>query len=148
MTGHINFLSTCKTSITWLLLADHRGHKKSITWRYAEHSDFANVTSVGYNGVNAIVTASTLLNVHIMQSNALHMTLNPLIIYICSVNIFCVDVTAMLFCRAIPLTVLRAPCCTEFNTLNVKLSLVMVCLPVMFYLSGAEQSSEKRLCHR
>jgi len=38
----------------------------------------------------AFVTASILLNVHIMQSNALHMTLNPIIIYICSVNILCV----------------------------------------------------------
>ena len=46
-----------------------------------------NVTPADYNGVNAIVTASLLLNVNAIQSNALHKTLNPLIIYICSVNI-------------------------------------------------------------
>ena len=46
------FLSTCKLSITWLHSADRREHKKSITWRYAEHSDVANVTSADYNGVN------------------------------------------------------------------------------------------------
>ena len=63
------------------------GYTQSITWRYAEHSDVTNVTSAGYNGVNAIVAASILLNIHIMQSNALHTTLNPLILYICSVNI-------------------------------------------------------------
>ena len=45
-----------------------------ITWRYAEHSDVANVTSAGYNGVNANVTASLLLTVHTMQLNGLHMT--------------------------------------------------------------------------
>ena len=53
-----------------------------------EHSDVANVESTGYNGVNAIVTASLLLNIHIMQSHALHMTLNPLIKYIYLVKSF------------------------------------------------------------
>jgi len=43
------FLSICKISIKWLHLANHIGHKKSITWRYAEHSDVANVTSAAYN---------------------------------------------------------------------------------------------------
>jgi len=47
----------------------------------------ANVTSSAYNDVNAIVSASLLPNTHIIQSNALHMTLNPLVLYICSVNI-------------------------------------------------------------
>ena len=52
---------------------------ESITWTYAEHSDVANVTSAGYNDVNAIVTASLLPNIHV--------TMNPLILCICSVNI-------------------------------------------------------------
>ena len=47
------FLSTWTISITWLHSTDCWEHKKSITWRYAEHSDVANVTSAGYNGVNA-----------------------------------------------------------------------------------------------
>ena len=85
------FLSTCKLSIIWLHLANRRGHKKSITWRYAEHSDVTNVTSAGYNDVNAIVSASLFLSDHTMQSNALHMTLNPLIKYICLVNILCLS---------------------------------------------------------
>jgi len=59
--------------------------------------------SADYNGNNAIVSVSLLLNVHIMQSNALHMALNPLVIYICSVNILCADATVMLFPSAIPL---------------------------------------------
>jgi len=58
-----------------------------MTWWYVEQSDVANVTSAGYNGINAIVTVSLLPNIHTFQSNALHMTLNPLILYICSVNI-------------------------------------------------------------
>jgi len=92
MTGQINlYFSACKLSITWLHSANSRGHKKSITWRYAGHSDDTNVTSAGYNGDNAIVSVSLLLNVHIMQSNALHMTLDPHVIYICSVNILCAD---------------------------------------------------------
>ena len=62
------FLSTCNIAIIWLPSADSRGHKKSITWRYAEHSDVANVTSAGYNGVNTILKASLLLNVHTMPS--------------------------------------------------------------------------------
>ena len=33
------------------------------------------------------MTASLLPNIHTIQSNALHMTLNPLILYICSVYI-------------------------------------------------------------
>ena len=57
--------------------------------------DIANVTSADYNGVNAIVTVSLLPNVHTIQSNALHMTLNPLILYICSVNTRSADATAM-----------------------------------------------------
>jgi len=57
------FLSTCKISIIWLHSADSREHKKNITWRYAEHSDVANVTLAGYNGV-VIVAASLLHNVH------------------------------------------------------------------------------------
>ena len=85
-----------------------------------------NVTSEGYNVINAILKASLLLNVHIMQSNTLHVTLNPFIIYICSVNILC----------------------SEYNTLDVKLSVIMVCLPAMFELSGAEKTCENRLCHR
>ena len=85
------FLSTCKISFIWLHLAKRRGHKKSITWRYEEHSDVANVTSAVYNGVNVIVTALHL-----------HMMLNPLILYICTVNIWSVDVTAILFRSAIP----------------------------------------------
>ena len=45
--------------------ADRRGIRKRIIWKYAEHSDVTNVTSAaGYNGVNAIVTSSLLLNVH------------------------------------------------------------------------------------
>ena len=83
------FLFTCKWSIIWLHSAYRREHKKSITWRYGEHFDVANVTSAGYNGVNAIVTASILLNVHTIQTTALHMTLNPLILHICSDNIRC-----------------------------------------------------------
>ena len=59
----------------------------SIIWRYVDHYDVANVTSGDHNGVDAIVTESLLLNEHTMQSIALHMTLNPLILYICSVNI-------------------------------------------------------------
>ena len=54
---------------------------------YTEPSDVAKVVSAGYNGINAIVTLSLHLNVHTMQTIALHVTLNPLIIYICSVNI-------------------------------------------------------------
>ena len=125
------FLSTCKLSSIWLHSANRREHKKSITWRYAEHSDVANVTSAGYNGVNAIVTASLLPNIHTIQSNALHMTLNPLILYICSIKIWSTDATVMLFCSTIPLTVCRAPCCSEFNTFNVKLSVSTVCLTVI-----------------
>jgi len=45
-------------------MADCREHKKSITRRYAENSDVAIVTSADYNGVNVIVTASILLNIH------------------------------------------------------------------------------------
>jgi len=52
-----------------------------------EHSDVTNVTPAGYNGVNAIVTASLFPNIHTIQSNALQMTLNPLILYICSIKI-------------------------------------------------------------
>ena len=95
-------------------MADCREHKKSITRRYAENSDVANVTSADCNGVNAIVTASILLNVHTVQSNALHMTLNPLITYICSVNIWSVVATA------IPLTVCWVPCCSKLNTFNIR----------------------------
>jgi len=126
------FFSTCKISIIWLRSTDRREHKKSITWRYAEHSDVANVTSAGYNGVNAIVTASLLPNIHTIQFNALHMTLNPLILYICSVNIWSADATEMLFQSTIPLTVCQAPCYSEFNTFNVKLSVITVCLTVIF----------------
>jgi len=84
-------------SSIWLHSAYRSRHNKSITCRYAEHSEVANVTSAGYNGVNAIVIASLLLIVHTMQSNALQMTLNPLIKYICSVNILCTDATVMQF---------------------------------------------------
>ena len=45
------------------------------------------------------------------------------------------DATAMLFHSVIPLTVWRAPCCSEFNTFNVNLSVITVCLPVVFELS-------------
>jgi len=72
---------------------------------YTEHSDVAKVVSAGYNGINAIVTLSLHLNVHTMQTIALHVTLNPLIIYICSVNILCADASAMLFDNAIAQTV-------------------------------------------
>ena len=126
------FHFTCKIASIWLHSTDRSGHKKSITWMYAEHSDVANVTSAEYNGVYAIVTASLLLNVNAMQSNALHKTLNPLILYICSVNIVCADATALLFRSSIPLTVWRAPSCCEFNTFNVKLSVITVCLPAIF----------------
>ena len=126
------FLLTCKLSVTWLQSSDRRKHKKSITWRYAEHSDVTNVTSAGYNGFNATVSASLLPNIHTIQSNALHMTLNPFILYICSVNIWCAVATAMLFSSAIPLTVWRAPCCSEFNTFDVKLAMIRVCLTVIF----------------
>ena len=123
------FHFTCKWSIIWLHSANRREHKKNITWGYAEHSNVANITSAGYNGVNAIVTASLLLNVHTIQSTALHMTLNPLILYIYSVNIRC-------YCNAVSqcntLTVWRAPCRSEFNTLNIKLSVITVCLTVIF----------------
>jgi len=64
------------------------------------------------------------------------MTLNALIIYICSVNFICADVTAMLFRSAIILTVWQATSCSEFNTFNVKLSVITVCFPVIFKLSG------------
>ena len=101
------------------------------TLKYAEHFDIANVISACYNGVHAIVTASLFLNVHTMQSNTIYMTLNPLIKYICLVNILYADATAMLFRNAIPLTVWRGPCFSEFNTFDVKLSLITVCLPVM-----------------
>ena len=61
--------------------ADRRGIRKRIIWKYAEHVDVTNVTSAaGYNGVNAIVTSSLLLNVHTIYSNALYTTLNPLIL--------------------------------------------------------------------
>ena len=60
------------------------------------------------------------------------MTLNPLIIYICSVNIWCANATMMLFHSAITLTVKQAPSCSEFNTFNVKLFVITVCLPVIF----------------
>jgi len=63
------------------------------------------------------------------------MTLNALIIYICSVNFICADVTAMLFRSAIILTVWQATSCSEFNTFNVKLSVITVCFPVIFKLS-------------
>ena len=42
----------------------------------------------------------------------------------------------MLFFRAIPLSVWRAACCSEFETFNVNLSVITVCLPVIFELSG------------
>ena len=77
---------------------------ESITWRYAEHSNVTNVTPAGYNDVNAIVTAPLLPNIHTIQSNALHITLKPLVLYICSVNIWSADAIAMLFRNAIPLT--------------------------------------------
>ena len=93
---------------------------------YADHSDVAKVTSAGYNGVNAIVTASLLPNIHTIQSIALYKTLNPLILYICSVNIWSTDATAMLFRSAIPLRICRVPYCSEFNTLDVKLSFSLV----------------------
>ena len=64
------------------------------------------------------------------------MTLNALIINICSVNFICADVTAMLFRSAIILTVWQATSCSEFNTFNVKLSVITVCFPVIFKLSG------------
>ena len=137
------FLLTCKLSVTWLQSSDRREQKKSITWRYAEHSDVANVTPVDYNGVTAIVTASLLLNVHTMQSSALHIS-EPTFIYICSVNVLCADSTAMLFHSAIPLTVWRVPCCSEFNTFDVKLSVITVCLPFIFELS----MPRNLLCHR
>jgi len=35
------------------------------------NSHVANVTSAVYNGINAILKASLLLNVHTMQSNAI-----------------------------------------------------------------------------
>ena len=45
--------------------ADRRGIRKRIILKYAEHSDVTNATSAAsYNGVNAIVTSSLLLNVH------------------------------------------------------------------------------------
>ena len=37
---------------------------------------------------------------------------------------------------------------SEFNTFDVKLSVSTICLTVIFQLSGAEESSENRLCHR
>ena len=70
----------------------------------------------------------------IMQLNAMHMTLNPLILYICSDNILCADATVMLFRSAIPLTDCRGPCYSEFNTFDVKLSVIMLCLTVNFEL--------------
>jgi len=54
----------------------------------------------------------------------------------------------MLFRSATTVTVWREPCCSEFNTIDVKLSVIMVCLPAMFELSGTEKTSENRLCHR
>ena len=90
-----------------------------------------NVTSADYNGVNAIVKASVILNVHTMQQNTLHIYVNS-----------CVAATGMQFRSAIPLPVWQAPSCSEFNTFNVKLSMITVCLPVIFKLSGAEESSE------
>ena len=99
MTGDINSYFSLHYKYIWLHLAYRRWHKKSITWRYAEHSDVAN------NGVYAIVTASLLLNVHIIHSNTLHITLNSLIKYICSVNSLCTNATVMQFHSAIPLAV-------------------------------------------
>ena len=125
-------------SIIWLHSAYRSWHKKSITCRYAEHSEVANVTSAGYNGVNAIVIASLLLNVHIMQSNALQMTLNPLIKYICSVNILCTDATVMQFTVQYPSQ--SAPRYCEFNKFDVTLSVITVCLLVFFKLSGTKES--------
>ena len=77
-----------------------------------------------------------LLNVNIMKSNALHITFNILIIYKCPVNILCEVATVMLFRSAIPLTVWRAPCGSKFDTFDVKLSVITVCLPVNFEFSG------------
>ena len=115
------FLSTCKLSIKQLHSANRRERKKSITWRYAEHSDVANVTSVDCNGVYMIASVSVLLNVHTMLSNALYTTLNPHIIYICSVNILCVDATEMLFGSTIP----------PHSLASVKLSVIRVCPSVI-----------------
>ena len=42
----------------------------------------------------------------------------------------------MLFRSAIPLTVSRVYCCSEFNTFNVKLSVITVCLTVIFNIVG------------
>ena len=64
------------------------------------------------------------------------MTLNPLIIYICSVNIVCADSTAILFHSAITLTVWQAPSCCEFNTFNIKLSVITICRLVIVEHSG------------
>ena len=82
-----------------------------------------------------------------MQSNSLHMTQNPLIIYICSVTIsYMTEVaTGMLLRSTITLTVWRTPCCSEFNIFDGKHSLITVCLPVVFELSMADKSS-KTVC--
>ena len=91
------FLYTCKISSIWLHSADRREHTQSITWNYSKQQTLRQQFQCRYNVVNAIVTSSLLLNVHTMQSYTLHMKLNPLITYICSVNILCTDATAMLF---------------------------------------------------
>ena len=105
------FLSTCKISIMWLHSTDRREHKKSITLRYTEHSDVANITSAGYNGFDAIVTASLLPNIHTIQ--AMHFIWRWT--YLC--------------CFAVQYpSVCWAPCCSEFNTINIKLSVITVCL--------------------
>ena len=61
------------------------------------------------------------------------MTLNPLIIYICSVNIVCAYSTAMLFRSATTLTVRKRH--LVVSTFNFKLSVITVCLTVIFELS-------------
>ena len=48
----------------------------------------------------------------------------------------------MLFHSTIPLTVWRVSCCSGFNTIGFKLSVITVCLPVIFELIGTEESSE------
>jgi len=64
------------------------------------------------------------------------MKLNPLILYICSVNILCVDATSMPFRSAKPLTVWRVPCCSEFITFDVGLFVIKVCPSVIFSKVG------------
>ena len=143
MTGDNNF--TRKLSIIWLHLANRRKHKKSITWRYAAQTLSQQVTVA-------------LIRLRPPQFFPIYTSSNWMHFIWCWTHLsytyvqLISEVQMLLWCSLpvqyiVPLTVSRAPCCRGFNTFNVKLSLITVCLPVNFKLCVAEESSEKRLCH-